>query len=244
MRRLWLLAGLLTILAIDPLAAQQATEAQREAIRASCRSDFIANCSGVTPGGKDAFECLVRNESRLSGSCKEAVNAVAEKPAEPAAAPAAETPAPARAESAAPKEPAPAAASSEDALKSVQKACTLSDMMAHCSWIQPNNPEIVLCLKANAADLSPSCQAAVQATPATPAAASAPEPERKATPAGAQTGRTGTHQCACPGPGCCRREEANSRATERDPRRLPVRLHCALLRSNAGRRRRFAMPAT
>ena len=191
MLRLRLLAGLLVALTIDPLAAQQPTEAQREAIRASCRSDFIANCSGVTPGGREAFECLVRNETRLSQSCKTAVNAVAEKPTEatPAAAPApaAETPAPSRAESAPPKEPAAAAASGEDALESVQKACTLSDMMAHCSWIQPNNPEIVLCLKANAADLSPTCQAAVQAAPAPPAppaAASAPatEPERKAAP--------------------------------------------------------------
>jgi hypothetical protein len=186
MLRLRLLAGLLVALAIDPLAAQQATEAQREAIRASCRSDFIANCSGVTPGGREAFECLLRNESRLSGSCKEAVNAVAAKPAEPTPAPAAETPAPARTESASPKESAPAMVSSEDTLKSVQNACTMSDMMAHCSWIQPSNPEIVLCLKANAADLSPSCQAAVQAAPATPAPSSAPvrqaEPERKATP--------------------------------------------------------------
>ena len=185
MYKFGLLAGLLVVLTVDPLAAQQPTEAQRNAIRASCRSDFIANCSGVTPGGKEAFECLLRNESRLSGSCKTAVNAVAEKPAAPAAAPApaaAEAPAPSRAESAAPKEPAATSASSEDTLKTVQKACTMSDMMAHCSWIQPGNPEIVLCLKANAADLSPSCQTAVQAAPATPAAASAPEPERKATP--------------------------------------------------------------
>jgi hypothetical protein len=183
MLRLGLLAGLLMALAIDPLAAQQATEAQREAIRASCRSDFIANCSGVTPGGREAFECLLRNESRLSGSCKEAVNAVAAKPAEAAPAPAAETSAPARTESAPPKESAPATTSREDTLKSVQNACTMSDMMAHCSWIQPSNPEIVLCLKANAADLSPSCQAAVQAAPATPSApVRQAEPERKATP--------------------------------------------------------------
>ncbi len=177
-----LLASLLIALAIDPLAAQQPTEAQREAIRASCRSDFIANCSGVTPGGKEALECLLRNQSSLSESCKTAVNAIAEKPAEPAAAPAEPAaPAPSRAESAPRQEPAPVSASREDVLKSVQKSCTLSDMMAHCSFIQPNNPEMVLCLKANAADLSPSCQVAVQAAPAA-ASAPAPEPERKATP--------------------------------------------------------------
>ncbi len=183
MLRFRLLAGLFLALTIDPLAAQQPTEAQRDAIRASCRSDFIANCSGVTPGGKEALECLLRNASSLSESCKAAVNAVAEKPAAPVAAPAEPAaPAPARAEPAPRQEPAHAA-SSEEAIKSVQRACSLSDMMAHCSWIQPSNPEIVLCLKANAADLSPSCQAAVQAAPAAPAAAAAPEPERKTAPA-------------------------------------------------------------
>jgi hypothetical protein len=184
MRKFGLLAGLLVALTIDPLAAQQPTQAQRDAIRASCRSDFIANCSGVTPGGREALECLMRNESSLSESCKTAVNAIAEKPAEPAAAPAEPAaPAPARSESAPRQQPAPGAASSEEALKSVQNACTMSDMMAHCSFIQPNNPEIVLCLKANAADLSPSCQAAVRTAPAAPAAASTPEPERKPAPA-------------------------------------------------------------
>ena len=67
MLRLGLLAGLLVTLAIDPLAAQQATEAQREAIRASCRSDFIANCSGVTPGGREAFECLAAQRIQTFG---------------------------------------------------------------------------------------------------------------------------------------------------------------------------------
>jgi hypothetical protein len=180
-----LLASLLIALAVGPLAAQQPTEAQREAIRASCRSDFIANCSGVTPGGKEAFECLMSHESSLSESCKMAVSAITEKPAEAAPAKAEPiAPTPSRTESAPRQEPA--AASGEDALKSVQNACTLSDMMAHCSFIQPNNSEMVLCLKANAVDLSPSCQAAVQAAPATPAAAPVPvreaEPERKATP--------------------------------------------------------------
>ena len=60
-----------------------------------------------------------------------------------------------------------------DALKTVQQACTLNDFVAHCSWIAANNPEILLCLKGNAADLSPNCQAAVQSLPA---AAAPPRP--------------------------------------------------------------------
>src|SRR6202035_1193115 len=70
-------------------------------------------------------------------------------------------------------------------LETVQHACTLNDFLAHCSWIAPNNPEILLCLKGNAADLSPNCQAAVQSLPAAPPPAAAvpqpPEPAPQAT---------------------------------------------------------------
>jgi hypothetical protein len=182
-------AGLLLALLHDQAAAQQPTEAQRDAIRAACRSDFMANCSGVQPGGKDAFECLLRNDAKLSPSCRTAVNAAAPKSAEPAAAPPA---APAQSEAVPPAskverappgiQVAPAEAQSDE-LKTVQHACTLNDFVAHCSWIAPNNPEILLCLKGNAADLSPNCQAAVQALPAAPPAAVTPaEPAKQTAP--------------------------------------------------------------
>ena len=174
-------------------SAQQPTQAQRDAIRAACRSDFMANCSGVQPGGKEAFECLVRNDAKLSAPCKSAVNAAAPKPAEPAAAPR-RAAAPARSETAPPAakverappgiEVAPAEAQNEQ-LKAVQQACTLNDFVSHCSWIAPNNPEILQCLKANTADLSPNCRAAVQSLPAAPppAAAAPAEPVKQAAPA-------------------------------------------------------------
>jgi hypothetical protein len=172
MLRFCLLAGLLAAVTLGPAAAQQPTQAQRDAIRASCRSDFMANCSGVQPGGREALECLMRNDDKLSTACREAVNAVAPKPAEtaePAAAPAAAPP------ETKPEAPAATAApSQEEALKAVQNACTLNDVAAHCSWIAPTNPEILLCLKANAAELSPGCQAAVQSLPAASAPAAAP----------------------------------------------------------------------
>jgi outer membrane biosynthesis protein TonB len=187
MLRFCLLAGLLAAATLDRAAAQQPTQAQRDAIRASCRSDFIANCSGVEPGGKEALECLIGNDAKLSAACKEAVSAVAPKqPAEekePAPPAAAAPPSEAK-----PEAPAATAAPSQDeALKAVQKACTLNDLVAHCSWIAPSNPEILLCLKANAAELSPGCQVAVQSLPAAAAPASAApppakEPERRAEP--------------------------------------------------------------
>ncbi|RTL50931.1 MAG: hypothetical protein EKK40_11770 [Bradyrhizobiaceae bacterium] len=58
------------------LASAQVTDAQRSAIRASCRSDFMSNCSGVQPGGAAAFQCLQQNMARLSPACKSAVSAV------------------------------------------------------------------------------------------------------------------------------------------------------------------------
>jgi hypothetical protein len=180
-------AGLLLTLSCEQASAQQPTEAQRDGIRAACRSDFVANCSGVQPGGKEAFECLLRNDAKLSPSCQAAVNAAAPKPAE-AAAPAPEAPpqsetAPpaAKVERAPPGIQVAPAEPQNEQLKTVQQACTLNDFVSHCSWIAPNNPEILQCLKANAADLSPNCQAAVQALPAAPPPAA--EPARQAAPA-------------------------------------------------------------
>lgn len=91
--RAWaLIAALLGGLLCNPVAAQQPTQAQRDAIRSSCRSDFMANCSGVQPGGKDAFDCLKRNLGKLSGGCQAAVGAISPPPAPTTAA--APTPSP------------------------------------------------------------------------------------------------------------------------------------------------------
>jgi hypothetical protein len=151
----------------------------------------MANCSGVQPGGKEAFECLLQNDAKLSPSCRTAVNAAAPKSAEPAAAPPAApansetTPPATKVERAPPGIQVAPTEAQNDQLKSVQQACTLNDFVAHCSWIAPGNPKILLCLKGNAADLSPNCQAAVQALPAAPppAAAAPAEPPRQAAPA-------------------------------------------------------------
>lgn len=105
-----------------PALAQQVTDAQRSAIRSSCRSDFMSNCSGVQPGGAAAFQCLQQNMAKLSAACQSAVSAV--KPQEapkPASAPKAEAPKPAPAE--APKaEPSPEKAGAAPAKEPVPSA--------------------------------------------------------------------------------------------------------------------------
>lgn len=76
-------------------AQAQPTQAQISAVRSSCRSDFMAQCSGVSPGGQAALACLQQNAAKLSSACKSAVSATMPAPAaaapapSPAAAPAA-----------------------------------------------------------------------------------------------------------------------------------------------------------
>ena len=98
--------------------AQEPTPDQQSAIRSNCRSDFMANCSGVPRGGKEAMQCLKDNVAKLSSGCQQAVKAVmpapaAKPPAPPVtaapAAPAAPPPAPAPAAPVTATPPAPAA---------------------------------------------------------------------------------------------------------------------------------------
>jgi hypothetical protein len=106
-------------------AAQQPTPEQQDAIRSNCRSDFMANCSGVPRGGKEAMQCLKDNVAKLSSGCQQAVKAVmpapapkpptpvTATPAAPAAPPSAAAPAaPVAATPAAPAAPAAASAAS------------------------------------------------------------------------------------------------------------------------------------
>lgn len=58
------------------IAAEMPTEAQKEAIRSECRSDFIKNCAGVEPGGMPALQCLEQNMSSLSDACQAVVKPV------------------------------------------------------------------------------------------------------------------------------------------------------------------------
>jgi hypothetical protein len=160
-------SGLVLLLATDGARAQQPSQDQISAIRQSCRSDFMANCAGVTPGGKEALECLKQNIAKLSGSCKTAVSAISPPPAAaepaPAAAPAATAaPVPASPPSAAPKPAAAPAKPTPEQTNAVRSACR-SDFMAHCSGVTPGGPKALQCLQRNSAKLSAACQSAVAA---------------------------------------------------------------------------------
>ena len=160
------LAAFGLLLAVQPVQAQQPTPEQIAAIKQSCRSDFMANCQGVQPGGKEALECLKRNVGRLSGGCKAAVSAVSPPPASaPSAhpAPAAGHPVPAP--------PAAAAAPAVAPLhvrpfimpqrRIVILAICHADVARLCSNVPPGRERILECLAAQAAGLSPECYRAV-----------------------------------------------------------------------------------
>ncbi|ACS58053.1 hypothetical protein [Rhizobium leguminosarum] len=144
-------------------SAQAPTEEQRNAIRAECRSDFIAQCSGVTPGGIEALTCLQQHNATLSAGCRKAVSAVS-KPkstsAEPVPAPPATTgvtaPAPA------PATGTPAHQPTQAQRNAVKSACQ-RDFMAQCSGVTPGGTEALSCLQQHNAALSAPCQQAVAA---------------------------------------------------------------------------------
>jgi hypothetical protein len=152
-----LLAAFLALSA--PVAAQQATEAQRNAIRQACPADYQAHCANVPAGGKASFVCLQQNMASLSPACQQAVRAVA------GAAP--RTPTASGAAAAAPSAaPAPVAAwapmSPRQQITVLRQSCA-GDYRALCSGVPVGGGRAIACLRANAASLSPQCGGALSA---------------------------------------------------------------------------------
>ncbi len=103
-----LVAGLLVPIMA---AAQQPTQAQLQAVKGSCRSDYTALCRSVPTGGAASLQCLAQHRGELSAACGAAVDAITGKPPAPKPAAAAPAPqAPAGAQAVPPPRPAAAAA--------------------------------------------------------------------------------------------------------------------------------------
>lgn len=163
-------------------SAQAPTEEQRNAIRAECRSDFIAQCSGVTPGGIEALTCLQQHSATLSAGCRKAVSAVSTKPKSTSAEPAPAAPATTATTTPAPATGTPPHQPTQAQRSAVKSACQ-RDFMAQCSGVTPGGTEALSCLQQHNAALSAPCQQAVAAlggsagsTPATGGAAAAVQP--------------------------------------------------------------------
>jgi cysteine rich repeat protein len=184
--------------------AQMPTDAQKAAIRSSCRADYQAHCASVPPGGEASLQCLQKNMSSLSPACQSAVRAVEpaaapkteaapksepakSEPAKTEAAPAAE-PAAKPAAAAAPKASAPKEPSSAQ-VSAIKSACR-SDYPKVCASVPPGGAPALECLEKNKAKVSPACAKAVSAASGGGAAAAAPAgaaPGAAAAPAAAPT---------------------------------------------------------
>lgn len=169
-----------TAAAPPPKAApRQLTAAQKDAMRASCRGDFMSHCSGVSPGGPEALTCLQRNVGQLSAACKQAVGATAT--------PASKQP-PKRAVRAAPPPaaappldaPPPAAGPTPKQMKALKFTCR-RDFRANCRGVPPGGRAAFACLASHTARLSQNCRTSVRAIletapPPQTAAPAAPPP--------------------------------------------------------------------
>ena len=189
------LLGAALFAAATPALSQGPSEAQREAVKSQCRSDYIAHCSSVPPGGEASVQCLAKNMSSLSAGCASAVRAVQAAAAPktepaPAAAPAKESAPAATAkpatETAAPKAAASPAASTtakqptSAQISAIRSACR-SDYPKVCAGVPTGGAPALQCLEKNKAKLSAGCEKAVAAASggaapagAAPAAAAAP----------------------------------------------------------------------
>jgi hypothetical protein len=172
---LWAALATVTFSVTIPAFSQAPTDAQREAIKSQCRSDYMAHCSSVPPGGAASLQCLQKNMSSLSSSCQSAVRAV-EAPAAPKAesAPAAATAKPAS-ETAASKAAASSTAKkpTDGQVSAIRSACR-SDYQKVCAGVPTGGAPALQCLEKNKAKVSAPCQQAVEAASGGAAATAAP----------------------------------------------------------------------
>jgi hypothetical protein len=187
----WASLAAITLM-IAPSFAQGPTDAQRAAIKSQCRSDYIAHCSSVPPGGAPALRCLQNNIASLSSSCQSAVRAAeasVEKPepkaeakpepapadaaaTKPEAAPAATAAKPASEPAAATTaakpaatKPAASAASGKPSnaqIAAIRSACR-SDYPKVCAGVPTGGAPALQCLEKNKSKLSAGCGNAVAA---------------------------------------------------------------------------------
>jgi hypothetical protein len=154
---LFLLAALLLT---APVAAQQATPAQQNAIRQACPADYRVHCANVPAAGQAAFLCLERNLAQLSPACQHAVAAVSGAATPRAAAPG-RAPAAVAAPSVATTAP-PAPMTVRQELMVLRQSCG-GDFRALCTGVPLGGGRAIACLRAHAGALSPQCGQALSA---------------------------------------------------------------------------------
>jgi hypothetical protein len=183
-----------------PSFAQGPSDAQKQAVKSACRSDYMAHCSSVQPGGEAALQCLAKNMSSLAAGCQSAVRAIEasvapkSEPAEaaPAATPKTETTTAKPATGQGEAKPAAATGMKKptDAQVSAIRSACRGDYQKVCAGVPTGGAPALQCLEKNKSRVSAACQTAVaavngSAAPPTAGNAAAPATEATASPAGA-----------------------------------------------------------
>lgn len=201
-----LLAWIATVIfaVVTPAFSQAPTDAQRDAIRSECRSDYEAHCASVPPGGAASLQCLQKNMSSLSSGCQTAVRAVeapaASKAESAPAAPKAESAPPATTakpgtESAAPKAATTTAKKPSDAQVAAIRGACRSDYPKVCAGVPTGGAPAMQCLEKNKSKVSANCEKAISAASGGAAAAAA-----AGAPAATATAAPATVPAAAPAP--------------------------------------------
>jgi hypothetical protein len=141
-------------LCIGTNARAAPTEAQQDAIRASCQSDYRSYCASVPTGGSAALQCLQKNVASLSPACQQAVTAVSggattTAPSATATLPPAGTGAPV-AQSTVVLKP-------REEIALMRQACGV-DYRAYCDGVRIVGGGALSCLVSHATSLSPGCK--------------------------------------------------------------------------------------
>jgi hypothetical protein len=145
------LVGLLLCGITGVAAAQQPSQAQANAIRQSCRSDYQSYCANVPTGGKASLQCLQEHLTDLSASCQTAVNAVSG---------AASGGGPAHPPAGSASSGMPPAMSMRDEAALMRRSCG-GDFRAYCQGVRLGGGRGMACLAENEARLSPPCRGAL-----------------------------------------------------------------------------------
>jgi hypothetical protein len=149
-----ILIGLLAVVQLTGSAvAQQPSQAQANAIRQSCRSDYQSYCSSVPSGGMASLQCLQGHMSQLSGPCQSAVGSVSGGSTSRAPSSGGQSAPP----SSAPPYSAPPPMAPREKMAMMRRACG-GDFRAYCRGVPLGGGEAMRCLADNQSRLSPACR--------------------------------------------------------------------------------------
>jgi hypothetical protein len=154
LRAATVLLGLLVFQLTGSAFAQQPSQAQGNAIRQSCRSDYQSYCSSVPTGGMASLQCLQGHMNELSPACQTAVGSASGGGGSggPPSSGAQSAPPSRMPPNSAPPQMAP-----REKMAMMRRSCG-GDFRAYCRGVPLGGGEAMRCLADNQSRLSPACR--------------------------------------------------------------------------------------